>query len=98
VIYEDLQIYEAYIKCRIEWLKENFKGILDKDLHESELDKRVQGTYRDCLVILRRIEKAVKRYPNYMPAELKTDIVDSFKLLRYETIPQLINFVDINKK
>jgi hypothetical protein len=98
VIYEDLQIYEAYIKCRIEWLKENFKGILDKDLHESELDKQVQGIYRDCLVLSRRIEKATKRYPYYMPVELKNDIIDSFKLLRHETIPQFINFVDINKK
>ena len=78
-------------------MREKYKDILDKNLHETVLDKRVQETYRDCLVVLRRIKKAIKKYPLYMPKEIEEEITTLFRKLRFETIPSFVNFIETNK-
>lgn len=95
----EIEKCKSYLRSRQEWFKDKFKHILDKELnHNHVFEHRIQQAYRDCNIVLRRIEVLERKYPQGLPIDYMNEVIGIYKNFRFEEIPQLYNFIELNEK
>jgi hypothetical protein len=91
--------YKKYVQGKIKWCEQKYKKILNKNLHENQLDRRVQEIYRDLKVIQRKIQLIEKEHIGVeIPEESLEEIASLIKTFKEGNIAGFETFLEFYKK
>ena len=95
----EIEKCQIYLRSRQKWFKEKFKHLLNKELKQNNVfEHQVQQAYRDCNIVLRRIEVLQQKYPEGLPIDQLNEVIGIYKNFRFEKIPQIYNLMELNGK
>lgn len=85
---------KTYLKSRRDWFGEKFGNVIKNDDKNYVFERRVKQAYRDCNIVLRRVELLEKKHPEGIPPDNVNEIIALYKNFRFETIPKLYNLIE----
>lgn len=86
--------YERYIEEKMQFFSKKFADVIDKDKHDTPIQRRVHEFIRTCKILKRRLKILQERYEE-IPVEEVTEMDADIKRFKDDTIPNLILYIKL---
>ncbi len=87
---KEIEEYQKFAVEKMNWVKKKFPMTISENLHDTDLQRRTQEIWRDCLVLLRKSNLALKTNED----SDKEVLEGLYHTLKFKTIPDFVSWLE----